>query len=530
MEHLLTIDVEEHFQMVSGGRSVPPRHWDRFEPRLGRTAEAALDLLGETGTKATFFVGDWVATRHADVVAGIARAGHEVACHLDRRFASPASEARRRLEAVSGCVVGGCRIAHDLALGEQARRGVAEAFRYESSFAPLLGGPRAVGPVSLPVPSVRIAGQVWPLDALLLRQGSDAQAARSVASWTRSPRRRVLSFRLWELDEELPRLAVLSPAQRRLRHRNLALFAPRLRTLLREARFVPVRAGLGLAEERAARPAACAAAADPALVQTPAPAEARPLTVVVPCFNEEESLAYLGNALGALSSGLGRRRSLSFVLVDDGSTDGTWREMERLFGTDTKFRLVRHDRNRGVGAAILTGMAEAETEAVAVIDSDCSYDPAHIEEMLPLLGPDVALVTASPYHALGGVEGVPRWRLVLSRGASRLYRLVLNNKLATYTSCFRVYRRSALDGLRLRHEGFIGVAETLARLDLEGWRIAEHPVVLETRLLGQSKLKVLAATMGHLRLLCEIAAARLRTASRGVAVTAHEVPSSRGNS
>ena len=197
--------------------------------------------------------------------------------------------------------------------------------------------------------------------------------------------------------------------------------------------------------------------------------------------------------------------------------------MERLFGADPRFRLVRHDRNRGVGAAILTGMAAAETEAVAVIDSDCSYDPARIEEMLPLLGPDVALVTASPYHALGGVEGVPRWRLVLSRGASRLYRLVLNNKLATYTSCFRIYRRSALDGLRLRHEGFIGVAETLARLDLDGWRIAEHPVVLESRMFGQSKLKVIRVIAGHLQLLFEIAAARVGVVRRGIPVTAKQV-------
>ena len=216
------------------------------------------------------------------------------------------------------------------------------------------------------------------------------------------------------------------------------------------------------------------------------------------------------------------------MLVDDGSTDSTWREMGRLFGADARFRLVRHDRNRGVGAAILTGEGTAETEAVAVIDGDCSYDPARIEEMLPLLGPDVALVMASPYHALGGVEGVARWRLMLSRGASRLYRALLRNKLATYTSCFRIYRRSALAGLRLHHEGFIGVAETLARLDLDGWRIVEHPVVLETRLLGRSKLKVLGATAGHLRLLGEIAAARLRPGRRGIAVAARKVSGSRG--
>lgn len=268
----------------------------------------------------------------------------------------------------------------------------------------------------------------------------------------------------------------------------------------------------------ATRPAANAKA--PVARAGETPAGNRPLTVIVPCFNEEEGLPHLATALERLSAGLGRSVSLAFVLVDDGSADGTWREMERLFGAKPQFQLVRHERNRGISAATLTGMRLARTEAVAVIDSDCSYDPARIEDMLPLLGPDVALVTASPYHALGGVEGVPRWRLVLSRGASRLYRLVLNNKLATYTSCFRIYRRSALEGLDLRHDGFIGVAEMLARLDLEGWRITEHPVVLETRLFGQSKLKVFRVAAGHLRLLVAIAAARLGAGRRGIFVTA----------
>ena len=72
--------------MAWRGHSIPRRHWDRLPSRLERNVEIALDLLGETRTKATFFVGDWVATRHADVVAGIASEGHEVACHIDRRL------------------------------------------------------------------------------------------------------------------------------------------------------------------------------------------------------------------------------------------------------------------------------------------------------------------------------------------------------------------------------------------------------------------------------------------------------------
>ena len=509
MEHRLTIDVEEHFQTAWGALGVPPRHWDRFQPRLPQAVDAALALLGRSTTTATFFVGDWVATRHPDAVAAIAQAGHEVGCYLDPRIPTPPEEVRERLEALTGRVVDGCRIARAGDPGGEP----ADRFRYECSLVSPLGRPRSAAAASLPVRSVRIAGQDWPLDTLMLRQGTDAQAARIAARWARDDHPRILSFGVWELDEEPPRLAVLSPLQRRLRHRNLARFPSRLGALLSGARFTSVRASLGLHLEPAMRRASGAGA--PAPAPMPASTEAPPITVVVPCFNEEEGLAYLARALDALSSGLGRGRHLSFVLVDDGSTDGTWREMGRLFGADPRFRLVRHDRNRGVGAAILSGVREARTEIVAVIDSDCSYDPARIEEMLPLLGPEVAMVTASPYHAQGGVEGVPSWRLVLSRGASRLYRLVLSNQLATYTSCFRLYRRSALAGISLRHEGFIGVAETLARLDLEGWRIEEHPVVLETRLLGRSKLKVIATAAGHLRLLGEIGATRLRAAIRG---------------
>ncbi|MEM9342743.1 MAG: glycosyltransferase [Pseudomonadota bacterium] len=211
------------------------------------------------------------------------------------------------------------------------------------------------------------------------------------------------------------------------------------------------------------------------------------LTVVVPCFNEEDGLPYLAGRLARLVKDVTCR--VSFVLVDDGSTDGTWAVMDACFGDWSNVRCVRHERNRGIAAASMTGIRAAEDEMVAVIDSDCSYDPARVVDMIPLLGPDVAMVTASPYHADGGVVGVPEWRLVLSKGASWAYRRLLRNKLATYTSCFRLYRKSAVEQVALRHPGFAGVAETLAALDLAGARIVELPIVLETRIFGQSKLR-----------------------------------------
>jgi dolichol-phosphate mannosyltransferase len=152
---------------------------------------------------------------------------------------------------------------------------------------------------------------------------------------------------------------------------------------------------------------------------------------------------------------------------------------------------------------------------VASLDADCTYDPRQLANLLPLLRPDVNLVVASPYHPLGAVENVPAWRLAISKLASRLYRLVLRNKLHTYTSCFRVYRRSAVIDLPLTSDGFVGIAELVWRLDAGGATIVECPAVLSVRRAGQSKLKIVRATLGHLRLLFRAACQRfLRNTSR----------------
>lgn len=257
-----------------------------------------------------------------------------------------------------------------------------------------------------------------------------------------------------------------------------------------------------------------------------------PVTIVVPCFNEEEGLPHLAARLAEVAEAFGERHPLSFILVDDGSTDATWEVMQRHFGDDSRTTCLRHEANRGIAAASLTGIVTARDEAVAVIDSDCTYDPALILEMVPLLAPDVSVVTASPYHPEGRVAGVPRWRIFLSYGASRGYRFLFRNKIATYTSCFRLYRRSAVVALSVRNGGFIGVTEKLALLDRDGWRICEVPALLEMRRYGQSKLQIRRAIIEHLRLMAEIARARAlrQWTPRGGYLTNHVIDRGRSAS
>lgn len=234
-----------------------------------------------------------------------------------------------------------------------------------------------------------------------------------------------------------------------------------------------------------------------------------PVTVIVPCCNEEPALPNLARALEQFRRRAQADWDIRFIFIDDGSTDETWALLCLIFGDRPDCRIIRQRQNRGIAATCQSGIRFARTEIVAVIDCDCTYAPEQLLDMLPLLGEDVACVTASPYHADGEVRNVARWRLVLSRGLSVLYRRVLTQKLATYTSCFRVYRRSAVLDIGPIDPGFTGIAQILARLDRRGRRIIEAPAVLEARTLGQSKLRIGRAVMGHLRLLLAIAADRV---------------------
>jgi dolichol-phosphate mannosyltransferase len=219
------------------------------------------------------------------------------------------------------------------------------------------------------------------------------------------------------------------------------------------------------------------------------PAESPRLAIVVPCYNEAESLPKLVAELRRLRQALGGQFETEVVLVDDGSSDATWQLLQAHFGDDAAARLIRHETNRGIAAALATGLAHASAEIVASIDADCTYEPVQLQALLAHLTDDVDMVVASPYHPAGRVVGVASWRLALSRMASRLYSLVLQNQLHTYTSCFRIYRRSAVIDLPLSRGGFVGVVELLWQLDRRGGRIVECPAVLQVRTTGQSKMR-----------------------------------------
>src|SRR5438270_13501899 len=105
--------------------------------------------------------------------------------------------------------------------------------------------------------------------------------------------------------------------------------------------------------------------------------------------------------------------------------------------------------------------------------------------------------------------------------------MLLRHQLHTYTSCFRVHRRSSLVSLQTRRSGAMGVTELLARLDLAGATIVEHPVTLEARIFGRSKMKLVRSIAGHASLLAELAWLRLRGAGTTPERRAHAARNAR---
>ncbi|HLY07835.1 MAG TPA: glycosyltransferase [Planctomycetota bacterium] len=538
-KHLLTVSVEDYFHSGSLQGVVAPKHWTRIESRLEKSIRETLDLLGEHRITATFFVLGWIAERQPEIVRMIRAAGHEIASRgfgkgevrSPQALRENLQRTREALERAGSNRIFGYR--HWRWLNRPEELWVldvlaAEGYAYDSSVSPLFRrfrrlpsffqahprpNPGAPTPLwEFPVSTTNFMGYRIPISGgNYLRQLPHRIMSQAIAEWHRSRKTPILFYFFpWEIDCEQPQIQGLSTFQRIRHYRRIGKTRHVMRKYARLYQFQPIGDFLGIPWRSAPvivappRPVAEILTAAPEL-----PPDALSVTVVVPLYNEETNIPYLRGNLIDLAVRLSRQFRVQFLLVDDGSSDGTWKQLQERFADLPGCRLVQHEKNAGVAAAIMTGIRQATTPIVATMDCDCSYDPTELEKMIPMIR-DAELVTASPYHPDGEVYNVPPWRLFLSRTLSSIYSLLLSSKIHTYTSCFRVYRKEAVENITIRQGGFLGVAEMLIRLRLAGGRVVEYPTTLASRLFGESKMKIIRTIFRHLGLIGELVRLRFR--------------------
>ena len=556
--HLLTIILEDYFQVGAFGGVIPREHWYRFETDLERNTLKTLDLLDRFNIKATFFVLGWVADVVPHLVQEVVSRGHEIANRgYDLRGQNPLTpehfrtdllRSQEALERASGVNIRGYRAGKprittaDFWIFDILAK---EGYAYDSSLVPQLGSCRhepwrrmvhkhqADGQTlwEFPLSTWNCGGWLVPIaGGNYFRQFPHSLVKRAIQHWHstyESPF--VMYFHVWELSQDQPIIRAASLLDRIRHYRNLDKMTPVLEDYFSRYQFGSIADYLGLdampstlhsrdiqRESLSSNDRSNPDKNDRVSVQSQdrkrIPAESPPerqqavldsvpVSVVIPCFNESAGLNYLARTLDHMTDELQPKYDIQYIFVDDGSTDTTWTVLQTLFAFQPNCTVLQHEENQGVAAAIATGLRHASTEIVASIDSDCTYDPLSLRHLIPCLIDGVDMVTASPYHPEGQVRSVPPWRLALSQSASRLYRLVLRQKLYTYTSCFRVYRRSSVVDLPVYAPGFLGVVEMLGQLDLHGGKIVEYPAVLDVRILGRSKMKVIKTIFAHLKMM-----------------------------
>jgi len=534
-KHLLTVLVEDYFHVGAFENLIQQRNWSRFEPRYEQNTLKTLDLLDEYKTKATFFVLGWIAEQNPKLIREIVARGHEIASRgfyhrslknlTDEEFREDLRKTNRILEDASGQKIVGYRSAEKLAYKKDAWIFdilAEEGFVYDASFLPTQKDDRqkrfahqvhtqGKAVWEFPYSTRNLGVGLLPISGgNYFRQFPYTLMRRAVRDWTnRYAEPFVMYFHVWELDPEQPRINAASNYNRIRHYRKLDKMEWILKENFSLYEFVGAAEFLGEKIQNSKFKIQDSAIEVQSFTESKIQNLKSKISVVIPCYNEEPTLPYLANTLRTLETDLNRNYDCEFIFVDDASRDETFNKLTELFGAKPNVKILRHAANLGVAAGILTGLQAAQTEIVCSMDCDCTYDPHELVNMIPLLSDGVDMVTASPYHKRGGVLNVPEWRLFLSKGASFLYRRVLQAKLDTYTSCFRIYRRSSVVDLQVQEKGFLGVAELLGKLDLRGGRIIEHPAVLEVRLFGFSKMKTVRTIFGHLKLLSRLSKERI---------------------
>lgn len=200
------------------------------------------------------------------------------------------------------------------------------------------------------------------------------------------------------------------------------------------------------------------------------------LSVVVPAYNEVESLPPLFAELRAALEATGRTWEL--IVVDDGSTDGTAAALEAEAARDPRVVPLVLEKNAGQSAALAAGLSRIRGDIVVTLDADLQNDPADLPRLLE------ALANADVVSGVRGTRNDSWMRRVSSKVANATRRAVLGDPVTDIGCSFKVYRREVLEGLPM----FVGVHRFLPALCVfRGARFAEVTLNHRARQHGVSK-------------------------------------------
>ena len=205
------------------------------------------------------------------------------------------------------------------------------------------------------------------------------------------------------------------------------------------------------------------------------------LSVIIPVYNE----------VGTLEEILRRVRAVDIpkeiILVDDGSTDGS-RDLLESLGQEEDVHVFFHPENRGKGAAIRTGIEQAQRDAGIIQDADLEYDPGEYPALLaPIADGKADVVYGSRFIGSGPHRVLYFWHMVGNQLLTLLSNMFTNLNLTDMETCYKMFRREVIQGIRIQENRFGFEPEITAKIARRNLRIYEIGVGYAGRTYDEGK-------------------------------------------
>jgi glycosyltransferase involved in cell wall biosynthesis len=205
------------------------------------------------------------------------------------------------------------------------------------------------------------------------------------------------------------------------------------------------------------------------------------ISVVIPVYNEVDTIEEIISRVSKVAI------DKEIIVVDDFSTDGTRERLREIAQGKEYVKLVHHNRNKGKGAALRTGFKAATGDIVIIQDADLEYDPNEYQKLLePILDGRADVVYGSRF--MGGPHRVLYfWHYAGNKVLTLLSNVLTNLNLSDMETCYKVFRRQILDGIKLKSNRFGFEPEFTAKIAKKRLRIYEIPISYSGRTYSEGK-------------------------------------------
>jgi glycosyltransferase involved in cell wall biosynthesis len=212
------------------------------------------------------------------------------------------------------------------------------------------------------------------------------------------------------------------------------------------------------------------------------------LSLIVPCYNEAQTIEVCIEKI--LEFSRGQDFALEVIVIDDASKDGSWQILEKIALQHSEIKILKHEKNRGKGAALRTGFIHATGDYVGIQDADAEYNPNDYLTMLkPLLDGKADVVYGSRYLRPDTRRVLYFWHTWMNKTLTSVSNMFTNLDITDMETCYKLFRREVIQKIapQLKEERFGFEPEITAKVAQAQCRVYECAISYNPRTYEEGK-------------------------------------------